>query len=486
MRSAQAAGRAPGAVLALLALLALLLALGVALAATLRGGPVGAPPDPAPQRSPPAAAAADLLAEAPALARPNASQGLATDDGAARTAVEIPPAPAVESPPAALSGHVVDRTGAPVGHLVVRAVCMQDTDNPQEVRADADGHFAFATLRPGHYRVHVDGDRTPRGILATEASSKRTQLASAAQVDLGSLVVERAAGLWGQVQTATGAPVPMAKIRINGRGARMSQDVFSDALGQFHCDGLLAGRYRIELDLAAAPAELRALSLPRTSFFDLGAAAQIVLDPLVCGGGTATVQGTVLDQDGKPVANLPVRCWDAGAADSRDAFDADCRLLSINTDADGHFALTQLPGGPIGLDVGYGAFKVSAAYGESTLAKAGPSLRIDLANGELRELGFLSVQRSRPYRIRGHVVLAPGYATEHDLTVARLEVVVDTGARPAARIPVAADGTFTWWCHTPHAPVTVTVHWLDTFGSGRQVLQPCPDATDELTLPFPN
>jgi large repetitive protein len=163
------------------------------------------------------------------------------------------------------------------------------------VQTDPSGVFRFESLPPGRFRLIARKDRL-RGELAEPIDIEATGLVEGIE-----LVVSEGLTLEGIVTSATGSPVPHARITVSSPGQRAPtpfdapRSGFSDEDGRFVVDGVLPGAYLLSVhaqghashseDLAMTAPARRHIVLPRA----------------------AVVTGLVLTSTGQPAARAHVR-----------------------------------------------------------------------------------------------------------------------------------------------------------------------------------
>jgi len=427
---------------------------------------VGAPTPPASATVPPRAARAVRAADT------------AADEPRERTVVAVP-APTVARV-AHLTGRVADSGGFSIAGVRMRAVATDRQAPDAFARADEYGRFAFTGLRHGPWTLSVDPQSLTRDLLVADTSPRRDVLVGDADQDAGLFVLDRAASIGGRIVAADGASIRCAQVRARG-DSHMSQQTFTDSNGDYRLAGLRPGRYRIAVSLEHAPPPWSNLGLPRTTELELHSGETAVVPTLVCGGGGGELRGVVVDEHGAPVSDLPVECLDVTSA-SGCALIVDRGLASVRTAVDGTFRLANLVADTVELHVGDGARCEGLAL--PRLQHAGPPMRLRLLRGEVRDVGRVQVTLNHPYRLEGRVIAAPPAPDAR--RVRKLRAVIDAGTPREHRVAVDADGTFTWFCPTPRAPLLVRVEHVDDIRTtAAQFVHPQPDATDSLVFQLP-
>jgi protocatechuate 3,4-dioxygenase beta subunit len=168
-------------------------------------------------------------------------------------------------------------------------------------QSSADGRFEVSGLGKGPFRVEASLERTA----ADGAKETWRARVSAIKPDTRDLVLELAApiALSGRVQSLAGAPVPEFQVRaVEASGiawipGESRQERCVDPEGDFVLRGLAAGQWTLDASAEGfGPMTPLELTLPRATDEPL----VLVLTP------AATIAGTVLDPQGKPVGGALV------------------------------------------------------------------------------------------------------------------------------------------------------------------------------------
>jgi protocatechuate 3,4-dioxygenase beta subunit len=314
---------------------------------------------------------------------------------------------------AAVSGRVVDETGAAIAGAQVVATSASEPFPVVDVRRDGvttgpDGAFTIPAVAAGTWRLDArDGSHAPGASppFVVDGVNPRGGLV----VTLGAAGVVR-----GKVTSPAGAPIAGADVRVVTRGHvfwRPRRQAFTDGDGRFVIDGLP----RRELDVVAWHPDGASAIVAA----DLATARErevaLVLDV------EGAIVGQVVDQAGSGVGDAQVLAepvWSGGTADQQ-AWSVR-GVQEALTDPDGHFRVAGLPAGD---------YRVRAARAEAdeealwtstpTVARpGGPPLRLVLADDG---------------GIVGQVAFADGR------TPAMVTIAIDGGSgRPTAR----TDGSF--------------------------------------------
>jgi uncharacterized GH25 family protein len=277
---------------------------------------------------------------------------------------------------AAVSGRVVDESGHALAKVKVTA---DDRDRPRrgarrgpadEQTTDTDGRFTFAALAPGRHTLEAtDGEHAPTksNPVAVTADHGATGV---------EIVMKAGAAIAGTVVDAESKPVAYATVRVAGKGAEMwrvaARQATTDQRGQFEIRGLARTKLQARAEAETTASALIDLDLTTTAAKkDL----RFVLDV------SGAIAGTVVDDQGQPVAEVQVNAFpDILGGASLDGL-ALAGMSSATTDGAGHFAIHGLPDGAYRLwaDRHVGGF--GEGWGkQSTPAKAGDTaIRIVLA-----------------------------------------------------------------------------------------------------------
>jgi protocatechuate 3,4-dioxygenase beta subunit len=287
-----------------------------------------------------------LRAEAGGLVSPTMRGVSATAPAAAG-----PPLRLVLAPAATIVGRVTADGGVPATTVEVRAedrgLPPGEDPLPSTARTSGAGAFTLGPLLPGSFRVSASS----RGFVLRRALTVEALAASPPAPVVLELL--QGARLTGRIASAAGAPIPGAHIRCAGADVQDltvrpgtlplaaeaaalpagaagtlggAQTAVTDGRGRFALEGLLPGRYRLEVARDGyQPLDVEA-TVAAGERRDLGA--------LTLSEGFP-VRGRVLDQPGAPIegARVSVTAGAGGAA-----------LPGALTDAAGQFALALAPG----------------------------------------------------------------------------------------------------------------------------------------------
>ncbi|MBK7874181.1 MAG: sigma-70 family RNA polymerase sigma factor [Planctomycetes bacterium] len=256
-------------------------------------------------------------------------------------------------PGGALEGTVRDPGGAPIANARVLAGATlagygARIANPLEsaqvaprrvVLTDDEGHYLLDGLAPGSNAVRVLASGFPE-----YASTLVVAVGAATALDV---TLTPAARLAGRVLDASGAPVAGCRVQLERWNEAGYARTDTDALGCFAIEGLAAGTPTLR---AFHPVLGRVLAQPVLA---LGSETtlELTLDP------GRTITGRVEDALGHPLAGWRVRVneeWETitdAEFDEWIAWNGIQRSSDARTDADGRFALCNLPAWSVGLEV---------------------------------------------------------------------------------------------------------------------------------------
>ena len=381
----------------------------------------------------------------------------------------------------AISGQVRDRSGVPVSRISVtarQAWPAAQSDSPVRAVTTNDlGEFRFGGLVAGVYTVSVRRE-IARGIPGPEPVSEQSVNVSLGAevsgldvtIDLLSELTDRntvrkppeanaTGALRGQVVTARGVPIAGAIVQAYGQSGILSENVETDGRGRYVIQRLVPGEYRVEafkrgyitptpgqdrsaIDslLASTPSGGRVVNVGR---------GQTVDSPDLILGRGASISGTIIDEFGEPMQDVPVFALQLRA------MGGETRALRVSaegtlgrTDDRGRYRLYGLQPGAYVVQATAGDV-LSASSGYTSLFYPGtPS--IDLATSTKLDIDqavsgidlALSPQPVR--RIRGTLIDPGGNVPERgDVTLTARGRSGGIRTEPM-RTSTDADGTFTF------------------------------------------
>lgn len=285
---------------------------------------------------------------------------------------------------ARIAGSVVSAAGAPsAAGTLVNAVAAETGSRPRQVRADAQGRFAFDDLEPGRYVIWA------RQGAWVGFHSEPLPLALGDQARGVDVALRRAATVTGRILDDRGAPIAGVRIRLlpsprsdlgfgSGQGSAISARD-----GRYTIAGVLAGQYRLRAEAAArAPGETREIAVSDGADQILNADLRLGAAPgpgrgRDAGGRPAFIRGHVRWHDGAPAAGVRVHWLPArGGRDS-----------TAVVGKDGSYQLGPLPASLGRCQAEYPSDPV-AGLGAPTLGGLGRGrqqrLGLDLAPGQQR------------------------------------------------------------------------------------------------------
>jgi RNA polymerase sigma-70 factor (ECF subfamily) len=412
-----------------------------------------------------------------------------------------------------LSGTVRDATGRAVGPGWLKLVRI-DGPGDFELPLDRRGAWSISKVTPGHY--YIGAEQLPNGYLPAWNQYRRRVSTNyslndptrgrpgpAFTPDYGGtdivvrpdavqhgleLMVYRPGAVRGTVRSVDGTTIANTPVRLRGFDTgfvNMVVDGTTDEHGDFEVDDVWPGNYEVVVYGNGQGGR----ALTQSSFPIVGVVSEGVHHVDVwLGEGTAQVSGIVLDEFGAPFANLQVLVYRSGSSWGD-------RIGLVTTDAAGRFTVAGIPPGSFSLTVGHGAFRVGTIREDHTARLVEPVLFEIERPGQSVQLDPIEAIRSAPFILRGQVNLSqlaePGLRPGGLRVIARWSYVPqlsqDGGLREAAEpIDVANDGSFSWWCETPHEDIQLVV----SDAAGRYAdrtfhVAPERGAEREITITFP-
>lgn len=384
-------------------------------------------------------------------------------------------------------------THEPVGPAVV--VIRQGGRRPVSLPVGQDGTATRSGLAHGSYRVELERASLPPGLCSEPGQGSARDVVLSPQEPLAAVVFLLPVGatVHGYVTTASGGPVPRAHVLVQsaepGREG-LSITALSDEAGYYSAACVLLGRYwmRVEIDLASPLADL---SVPLQQPFAIAAGAVVRRD-VVLGGGSVTVAGRVVDQDGRPFPDLEVLAYYANTpGDGLPRLTWTNRAGRTRTDANGDYTLEHLYPGRVQLQIAPNGYLPSTPVGENLLGIYVPVIALDLVSGSGISAPTRTACRSRPFRISGAVRVDPAWSELSGIDPDDVEVVVLAPSRfgggvVSVNVRVASDGAFEWACETPQDPITVRARVREFDVAPVEIpVVPVPEETLDLELRFP-
>ncbi|MFC7370131.1 beta strand repeat-containing protein [Fictibacillus iocasae] len=241
--------------------------------------------------------------------------------------------------PATVSGFVITDTGAPVANASVRAI-NEAGEIVQTATTDSLGRFTLTNLPPGTLTIIAFAEGFP-------SASVDVTLAQGEVLEGVTLVLsqEPVGTISGTITDVNGNPVPGAVINIFDENGNLVGTGITDENGNFSITNLPSGTLTIDVTALGFVSQERDVflqpgqTLPGTDF---------VLVPV---SGFGSVQGTITDNRGRPVAGALVEIRDANGV-----------LVDTEvTNEAGNFFVDGLPAGTYTITVIAAGFQTATA-----------------------------------------------------------------------------------------------------------------------------
>lgn len=285
-----------------------------------------------------------------------------------------------------IGGVVVDATGAPIAGASITATAISaKTPQTASAASDADGRFQFESLRSGPYSLVTT---------SSQFAETKTPMVTTGDLDV-KVVLSQKAFVKLRVLAANGSPIKSFRVSLKryfannplGIGNVMEfQD--RDVTPRDYSDnwalvkGVPSGEFRFQV---TDRDHAKTLSEPFT-VVEGGDPTEVVMTMTL----GAIIQGTVVDDAGKPVARAKVTTdLNAGIAADTALFDMfrsmmpeKHSVMQTETDAQGRFRLTKLA---------YADYMVRVSHPDFCEAKA---IDIKLENeGQIHDAGVIALAR---------------------------------------------------------------------------------------------
>jgi uncharacterized GH25 family protein len=269
----------------------------------------------------------------------------------------------------AVTGHVLDESGKPVGKARVSPAGLWNLGSSIDpVTTAADGAFSLVLAAGTHTLVAVDAEHAPSRSTPVVVTSK--------PVD-GVVITMKTGGLVaGRVVDAKHQPVAFATVRTAGKGTDMwsvpRRQTTSNKDGTFELRGLARTKLDLRAESDTTASKIESVDLTATANKkDI----ELVLD--VAG----TIAGVVVDDKGQPVPEVQVSStpdvWGGGDAESMSL----AGFSTATTDGAGAFTIHGLPDGPYKLHAARHSSQGREAFTDGTSAKTGDAnIKITLAS----------------------------------------------------------------------------------------------------------
>src|SRR5262245_48565475 len=220
-----------------------------------------------------------------------AALSLALIAGGCRGKPRRPPAApdAGTAPSAHLDGRVVDRADRAVPEARVLAFALAGVPGPFETATDHDGRFHLDHLRPGDYRVLVEGEGFPpaeKAPVAVPGAVLALRLDGEGRTIIGRVL-------------AAGALVAGARVWLASEAGGPARETVARATGGFAFGGLGEGRYAVR----AADSTRASATIAGLEAGDAATAKTVDLEL----GSAQSAAGRVIDDAGAGVAAIAVR-----------------------------------------------------------------------------------------------------------------------------------------------------------------------------------
>ncbi len=246
-----------------------------------------------------------------------------------------------------LSGVVNDKSGRPLPgkkvliaktDKILESVMNEQDDGEIKVRTERDGTFLCDNLAAGTYRITLDEPGFVR------SSHKGIQLAAGEDRTGFVLIMDEGLAISGRIVDSSQQPVKAAlvktvpefdlsKIMDMVESQKHRNIVHTDEEGFFHCSGLIAGKYNLEIKRSG---------ITDSSHKGFDAGSEDLLIVLESGGITGIV---VSIEDGEPVRKYRLDLTPAGKTDLLDPFGLKSNIKRTIKDDQGKFEVPfLLPG----------------------------------------------------------------------------------------------------------------------------------------------
>ena len=293
---------------------------------------------------------------------------------------------------AAVSGRVVDGTGAGIADARVVAIAASEPFPLVDLRRDGvttgkDGAFTIPAVAAGSYRLEArDGVHAPGSAPPMSLDGVTRKSGVVIELDDGGVVR-------GVVTDGAGAPVAGAEVQIVTRGDvfwRPRRQALTGPDGRFSVGGLARRAHDVVAWHDGGASAIAPADLVAATTVELTLALEI----------TGAISGTVVDRAGEPIGDAQVMAepvWSGGTADER-AWSVR-GLQEVVTDPGGGFRIAGLPPGE---------YRVRAARGDAGPEQLWTAHAITARPGEAP----VRIVLGSDGRITGKVAFADGHAPE--------------------------------------------------------------------------
>ncbi|CAN5915018.1 hypothetical protein BH11MYX2_BH11MYX2_08390 [soil metagenome] len=238
----------------------------------------------------------------------------------------------------AVSGVVLDDKGSPIAKVKVRPKSDSwfggSAESGAQVVTDDKGKFEIKALAAGAHTLEAsDGDHSP-------AQSSPFVITDKAITGI-TINMKPGAVLAGTVTTTDGKPAPFAVVRVAAKSQRAwasdARQVSCDDKGAFEMRGLARHAYQVRAENDVSASKIVDVDLEKAAEKQDVA---LVLDV------SGTISGTVVDETGKPVAEVQVNAFPDLLGGGRTEGLALGGFTTTTTDGGGGFSVHGLPDGP--------------------------------------------------------------------------------------------------------------------------------------------
>lgn len=371
-----------------------------------------------------------------------------------------------------------------------------------EDRAREDGSYAVTGLALGTYRVLVEPDDLPQGILKPKHRDALAEvsISNEGETVWADVVLTRGATVEGRVLGPDGAGVVGARLTVwfsDYGGHGLAAHPVSQRDGYWRADGVHPGSGRVSVSLPSDPT-LSELVRPAPIRFEVPAGGSQWID-IRYERGTTTVRGRVIDQMGGPFPGVEVACWEKAPAGTGPLVgDGDLRLpwrrylRGERTDSTGSYELKHLPSSEIIVAFYSEEWSERPSYQEEEVfvtGPRGPVLELDLRSAPARvDAEDVTLSRRSVFKLNGTVhwdhsgKLAIGGGFHARLTIAPLSTPQE------AEEPLDFhNGRFHWECEAPAQPMVLRVYSKHTGAVIMQrLITPRSYETEAIDIRLPN
>ena len=251
------------------------------------------------------------------------------------------------------TGRVVDSEGKAIAGAKVSP--MLHVSNwgapldPEGIEADTEGRFEIGAIPPDHrYNVNVWVDGYGRASVDADAHD-----AVNGRLDVGALTLPLAdLSISGRVVDTQGRPVPHVLVEGYGEGQPNNCRTESDAEGRFVLDGVCAGKINLRVRVGRGTNRLSAHGRTFGDVTDIRIVVREGRSPTqywgsktyeqIVGSAAKVIAGVAVDEQGAPVAGVPVGVCCHKRKRENDKFSwmfASFEALRATTDDQGRFAI---------------------------------------------------------------------------------------------------------------------------------------------------